>query len=131
MNGQTYRQWMRLVVGGLGALVLGAVFAPGQARAACGEGVMPLHATSLDTRPPGPTHNRPQPTPAPCSGPFCSRIPHSPPAVPASLPFQQVDDTGVLTSPPPFASPHLLNRLSDDLPSRPVRRTADVYHPPR
>jgi hypothetical protein len=127
----TNGQWIRLLVGGLGALVLGAVFAPGQARAGYGEGLMLLHATSLDAHPPWPGHDRPQPTPAPCSGPFCSRIPHSPPAVPASLPVQRVDDAGVLASPPPFASPHLLDRLSGDLLSRPVRRSADVYHPPR
>ncbi len=131
MNGQTCRRWTRLAVGGLGALVLGAVFAPVQARAACGEGLMPLRAAGPDVRHPGPSHDRPQPAPAPCSGPFCTRIPHSPPAVPASPPVQRVDDAGVLASPFSFASPHPLDRPADDFSSRPVRRSADVYHPPR
>jgi hypothetical protein len=126
MNGQSCRRWIRLAIGGLWALALGTAFAPAEAHARCGDGLMPLHAASL---PPKTRPERPQP--APCSGPFCSRIPLAPPAAPAALPVLRVDDTGTLAPPPLLAPPSLLDRLSDGAPSRPVPHNADVYHPPR
>jgi hypothetical protein len=128
MNGQSWRRWVRLAVGGLWTLALGTAFAPAEARAGCGDGLVLLHAAGppRTTRP-----DRPQPAPLPCSGPSCSRIPLAPPLAPATPPVLRVDETGALAPPPLLAPPSLLDRPIDGVSSRPVRQTADVYHPPR
>ncbi len=130
MNGQSCRWRRQLAVRGLWALVLGVSFAPAHARAGCGEGFLPLHAAGPTGRT-ATSSDPPRPAPIPCRGPSCSRIPLSPPAVPASLPVHRPDDAGALAPLPPLVASDPLFRLIDGAPVRPVRRSTDVYHPPR
>jgi hypothetical protein len=139
MHGKACGWWIRLAVGGLWTLALEIAFAPAPARGAgCGDGLMPLHAGPDAPRTwafpglagAGQSH-RPRPVAPPCSGPSCSRLPLVPPAAPASPPIRWADDLGAFALPLLLASPQPLGPLTDDPPSRPVRRASDVYHPPR
>lgn len=134
MNGKSGRRWIQLAVGGLWALALGAVLAPGQARAGCGDGLMPLgdghHAAGKAVVRHGAT-DTPKPAPRPCSGPLCSRAPLAPSPMPLSSTPRTVDDLCTLTPLLLLPVPGPLAALAEDVPECPVRRSSDVYHPPR
>ncbi len=131
MSGKSCRGWTRLLAGGLGALVLGTVFAPAEAHAGCGDGLMPLHAASPRGSRTGASPEQPARRHLPCSGPSCSRVPLAPPAAPLSIPVPRGDDPGALPPPPPLASTNPFARLADDSYPAPVRYASDIYHPPR
>jgi hypothetical protein len=133
MNGKSGCRGIRFAVGGLWALALGMAFAPSQARAGCGDGLQTLgaghHAAQPDVRPG--SADTEKPAPRPCSGPHCSRAPLAPAPLPVPTSQRTVDDPCAL-------SPLLLLPLSEPLATFPetfsgvpVRRAADVYHPPR
>ncbi len=139
MYGETCRWQQRLAVGGLWVLAWGVLFAPAQARASCGDGFMPLHVAgsaaqhtgTIPGLPRDDQTDRPQPGRAPCSGPFCSRTPLAPLAVPISFPLRWLDDPGVLAACFLVAQPSHFGLLVDVPISCPVRRSPDVFHPPR
>jgi hypothetical protein len=139
MNGNSGRWWVRLVVGGLCALALGTWFAPAQARAGCGDGLVPLHHTGPESSRTETGHGLPlagqpdlsRPLRLPCPGPFCTRLPVVPQAPPASPPIRWVDEPGILSPFPPFIPSPPFDRLLGNAPPRPVRRACDVFHPPR
>jgi hypothetical protein len=110
------------------ALSLAWLLAPSEARAGCGDGLLPgsLHAAM----PPKPSAPAEAPK-APCHGPHCSAKAPSIPFTPPAPPMQYHDG---------WASVALVPRLPDLGAGRfsqaersplPVRRPADVFHPPR
>jgi hypothetical protein len=132
MSGKTYRWWLRFAVGGLWALALGIAFAPAEARAGCGDGLVPLAAGHHASRPaPADTHTG-KPIRRPCSGPLCSRAPLAPaPALPDAPAPRGVDDSCTLSPLAFLPTSSLLSGLPDDPPGSPTRCTSDIYHPPR
>jgi hypothetical protein len=133
MSGKTSRWWIRLAVGGLWALGLGIAFAPAQARAGCGDGLVSLntkHPTARHDARPGPADSG-NPVRRPCSGPLCSRAPLAPAPTLPSTPAPRWDDAGTLSPIALLPASGPLSMLADDPPESPIRCTSDIYHPPR
>ncbi len=135
-NGEWCRCAMRIAVGALWVLALGIAFAPAQARAGCGEGLVPLHlAKDVGQQAAGAFPHPfplPRPTPVgPCSGPQCSRAPLVPsgPSVPASP--RGSDQSGDLVSPAILSAPRSAPFDPQGPSFRAVRRPAGVFRPPR
>jgi hypothetical protein len=133
-NDQTWRWWLRLAVGGVWALAVGAAFAPAQARAGCGDGLVPLHAGRQAPRGPAAapeSRDAQRQAPQPCSGPHCSRAPLIPGPAPGSTAPRGVDDFCTLVPILLLPAPRPLAEPGDRAPGCPVHRASQVYRPPR
>src|SRR5262245_54744604 len=113
--------WLPLPAVAVAALA----FAPGRARAECGDYLMARHvAKAADS----PTKS---PVPCPCKGPQCSQrhdLPILPPAPPPSVaPAEWAKIFTKLTAPSDSGGSFLL----DPLASHPIDRSDPIFHPPR
>jgi hypothetical protein len=116
------------------ALAAGLALAPPAARADCAahsfslaglDGPFAPAAAPAAARPAAPRG------PKPCTGPHCrARRDRGADPLPSEPPTRGDEWGCVLTFAPPPAAPHGA-RLSGDAPARPVRRGAEVFHPPR
>ncbi len=122
MNARSYRLTWRTA--GLMALVLGAWFAPAQARAGCGDGHIPLRTPPRADKS---TPARPLP---PCTGPTCSRLPFVPPVVPPAA-EPPTEDPAALANGTSLAISRPSRRLADEPTRDPVRQADSIFHPPR
>jgi hypothetical protein len=102
--------------------------APAGVRADCGDYVTTRSAHSgapSTAAPPA----APQPG-KPCSGPHCSQTPAAPLA-PAPTPPPTSSEWGALLDALVLAAPRPAALFAEQPARRPVRRPADVFHPPR
>jgi hypothetical protein len=110
------------------ALSLAWLLAPSEARAGCGDGLLPggLHGAMT---PKAPT---PAEAPkAPCHGPHCSAKPPSIPFTPPAPPVQHHDGWASGTPAPPLPDFGSGRLAAEGAGRQPARRPADVFHPPR
>jgi hypothetical protein len=128
---QTRCSWTRLGVGVVAAFILGALLAPSTARAACGDGFMPLaahhKAAAPDRSPQLPAH----PLPRPCTGRLCRQNSSDPLPVPSAPAPTTSDDLGTLPTLLFLPAASRNSRGEESVLGQPVRRATDVYHPPR
>ena len=119
------------MVGAVAAFTLSALLAPSAARAACGDGFMPLgggHKAATPLRTPGaPTH----PLPGPCPGPLCQQNTSDPLPVPVAPAPTGSDDLGTLPALLLFCVAPPNSRGEESAFGQPIRRATDVFHPPR
>jgi len=115
------------------ALAAAALFAP-SARADCTTHIPRLFDMSLPfpTTPAESRRDHALPRHKPCSGPSCTHHGPVPPA-PAPAPQRSVggDEPGWVSAGGACAGSAFLFLLRDASAGRPVRRAADVFHPPR
>jgi hypothetical protein len=101
------------------------LFAPGEARGECGDYI-------VYTKPaPGQTKDH-VPAPGKCHGPNCSQAP-APAPMPQAPPTLRIlsDQTLPVTDGQSVVPPGLASSASDVGGGSPVRRSQDVFHPPR
>lgn len=112
------------------AVLLGAaLLAPSPARADCGSYIVymnPAHQPA-ESQPMG-EHK----SPTGCYGPNCSKVPPAPPVPQAPPTLRTLTDQTVLVSAgDPVAPPSPQFSPIDSADGEVVRRSSDVYHPPR
>ncbi len=121
------RSWLRLLAAGALALLAATVFAPGQARAECGDYLMigGHSAAGHDKSPAKPA------VPCPCQGPQCSQRPDLPLLPPAAPPSVAPAEWATMIA--RLAAPTNPGRdfLRDNLSANPIDRTDPIFHPPR
>lgn len=117
--------------------------APSGARAGCGnyvvtgdKGSAAAYSNPLPHLPASPYQmpsipSAPHDGSKPCSGPMCSRAPLSLPTAPPSVAPQQGNDAAQPTLLLNVAEIQHIDCCLDETPQRPIRRGAEVYHPPR
>jgi len=121
--------------GALLALLVGGIVAPGVAQASCGDHVqvrLPV-GVSPSAEPPAPQPPAVPPAPAkPCHGPQCSGG-GSPPLLPPPATSAPTADEhwAQAACPDTVPAPGHPERFSKSSSDHPIRRTADVFHPPR
>src|SRR5438046_1942593 len=108
------------------AVLAALVFAPGRARAECGDYLMSGHAAKVSDNSPAKS-----PVPCPCKGPQCSQrsnLPLLPPAPPPSVaPAEWATIFTNLTT----AIDAGRRFLRESLASHPIDRPDPIFHPPR
>src|SRR5262249_43506432 len=121
-------------------VVLAFVFAPGLARAGCGEygplaGQAGLAAPAQDATAPGHREALDPPSgrsPAPCTGPTCSRDPFSSPAqVPSTVTSPPSDNWAINPSHNSLIPLRGFAFLRDQILRRAIHRSLPIFHPPR
>jgi hypothetical protein len=122
------------LLGGLVALAGVLLLAPGEARAVCGRYVLITNPTAHpsgdrrpDAAPPMPDHGGP----TPCQGPACSGVPAGVPPGPVSEVPTGGPEWALLLAPPHPPGQTGARPLDDADSRRPIRRAADIFHPPR
>jgi hypothetical protein len=115
------------------AVLVGMLCAPSFVRASCGDYLlMEARAKPADHSNPLPhLPTSPHDGPKPCSGPMCSQAPLPFQAVPPSVTPERGSEPALSTLLLFFAEATPNDRCRDDATGQPVRRGADIYHPPR
>jgi hypothetical protein len=128
------RRPLSLLLAGAALALSAGLLAPSAARADCSSHTFSL---SRSDDPFAASHGgfTPEADPAthgpkPCSGPNCSSR-RSPDPAPSPPPPPRAQEWGCALDHDPPPGPPPGGRLADDDPRRPVRRTAEVFHPPR
>lgn len=129
MHARFQTQRNRLGIGMALAILIGASFAPGVARAGCGEGPM-LPEPGRAAHPVHPAPVVPDQPPLPCSGPHCSHGPVTPPSAPVTVPDPESKW---------LATTELLAPLSlglgvawlAEVVGRAIHQPSAIFHPPR
>jgi hypothetical protein len=124
--GRSLRRSIGLLPAVTGVILAAGLLAPSAARGECGTYV--TYANPAQAKPTG-GHG---PMPVPCHGPTCSQTPPRAPMPPAPPHLRILADdslplTGGEADPVPDSSPFPV----DPAAGSPIRRPADVYHPPR
>jgi hypothetical protein len=124
--GQVRRATVRLLPAITGVILAAGLFAPSAARGECGDYVVytnPAHAKPMGDH---------EPLPVKCNGPHCQRVP-APVPVPEAPPHLRILSNDSLLIAGSDASPvrDSFTRLFDSADGTPIRRPAEVYHPPR
>ena len=124
--GQSARATVRLLPAVTGVILAAGLLAPSAARGECGDYIVytnPAHAKPMGDH---------GPVPVKCSGPHCQRVPGPGPA-PQAPPHLRIlsDDSLPITGGYANLIGRSLSLPFDSAEGAPVRRPADVYHPPR
>jgi hypothetical protein len=117
---------MRLLPAVTGVILAVGLFAPSAARGDCGDYVVytnPAHAKPMAD------HGQ---IPVKCNGAHCQRVPAPVPA-PQAPPHLRIltDDTLPITGGDASPARDSFSLSFDSADATPIRRAADVYHPPR
>jgi len=113
---------LRLALGAALALLL----APSMGRASCGD-----YLTHGDKSAATPAHDSPPAFPKPCNGPNCRQSPPAVPIAPASPVVIGTNDWACRTSEFAVDADSSSRHDLDGAAGMPVRRTSDIFHPPR
>jgi hypothetical protein len=124
--GQRLRRPVGLLPGISGVILAAALFAPAAARGECGG-----YVTYTDPAHAGPMSDH-GPVPVGCHGPNCSQTP-APAPMPEPPPHLRIltDDSLPVTGGESDSARDSSSLPFDPAGGTPIRRAADVYHPPR
>ena len=112
----------RLALGAALALLL----APATGRASCGD-----YLSHGDKSAAAPAHESPPAVPKPCNGPHCRQSPPAVPIAPATPVVIGAEDWACGAFDHAVADDSSSRRDLDGAADMPVRRTSDIFHPPR
>jgi hypothetical protein len=140
MRTASNRSLVFLLAGTMATVLAGMLLAPPVARAECGDYLV-LGAKAKSTAhshlpPPLPATSQQMPVaghdgPKPCSGPMCSKAPLPFPPMPPSPAPERGNEAAIPALLQHLAETQHFNCCPDDSAERPVRRGAEIYHPPR
>jgi hypothetical protein len=108
------------------AVLAALAFAPGTAKAECGDYLMSRHAAKITDESPA----KP-PVPCPCKGPQCSQRPDLPLLPPAPPPSVAPAEWATIFTKLVASANDGRDFLLDSNASDPIHRTDPIFHPPR